>query len=323
MATRKEVADRAGVSVAAVSYVLNNKNNVREETKQRVLEAVRELGYRPNLMARSLKTKKSQQLAVLVNQLGNPFEAELLLQLEEAARKAGYFVFFQTYRQELEEELKTLFMGRVDGVILMGQSLMDTTVSHFRNLNIPMLSVTKPVWERKELPYIDVQWAAEMRKAIKHLQSHSNIGFMSNGNLAHHHTQRFQGFLQALQFENKLFRQENILYGGSSFDSAYQVMRDRISAGLSFSALLCANDLMAVGVLAACKNAGVRVPEELAVAGCENILMTAQTFPSLTTIHFPREQIAEHAVAMLLQLMSGSKVTPRYVEGELIVRNST
>ena len=94
MVTRDHVALRAGVSVAVVSYVLNNKNIVKEETRQKVLLAVKELGYQPNLAARSLKTKKSQQIAVLVNNLGNPFEAEVLLCLESTAREAGYSVFF-------------------------------------------------------------------------------------------------------------------------------------------------------------------------------------------------------------------------------------
>jgi DNA-binding LacI/PurR family transcriptional regulator len=325
MVTRKEVADRAGVSVAVVSYVLNEKNNVREATKLKVLQAVQDLGYQPNLTARSLKTKRSQQLAVLVNDLTNPFEASILHGLETAARAAGYFVFFQTYRQEQEEELKMLFMGRVDGLILLGQSLKDTTVAHFRRLNVPMLSITKPIWDRKEIPCIDFNWVSEMRKIIRHLKGneHRNIGFMTNGMLSSHHTQRLQGFLQALQFENGSFSQQNVLYGGGTFEGAYEAMRARIAQGLVFTAIICANDLMAAGTIAACRDEGINVPKQLAVAGCENILLSNQTNPPLTTIHFPRENLGTLVMDMLLQMIDGQKASPRFLEGELILRESS
>lgn len=326
MATRDDVAKRAGVSVATVSYALNNKNKISEETRQRVLQAVEELGYRPNVLARSLKTKKSYQLAVLVNHLGNPFEAGVVSRIETAALARDYFVFVQTYRQETEEQLQSLLMGRVDGIILLGQTLMDATIEHFRNLNVPIVSITKPVWERRGIPYIDMNWMLEMRKAIRHLQErgHDRIGFMTNGNPAHHHTERFQAFLQAMQVCATRFDHANVINGGGTYLSAYSAMEERLRTGqLSFTAMLCANDLMAIGAIAACRDHGIAIPQSLAIIGGEDILMSSETNPPLTTIQFPREEIGRQAVQMLFEQMDGQEGGHCIIEGELLVRSST
>jgi DNA-binding LacI/PurR family transcriptional regulator len=232
MATRQEVADRAGVSVAVVSYVLNNRKIVKEQTRQKVLEAVLALNYKPNLLARSLKTKKSKQIAVLVQFLGNPFEAGILLRIETVAKANGYFVFFQTYEEEQEERLKELFMGRVDGIILLGQALM-------KRLLEPTL--------------------------------------------------------------------------------------EQVKSALPFRALVCANDLMAAGSLAACRELGVDVPGQLAIAGCEDILMSSQTNPPLTVIRFPRPEAAEAATLALFGIMDNQTLPEPdlRLQGELMIREST
>lgn len=174
MVTRKDVAEKAGVSVAVVSYVLNNKPFVKEETRRRVLAAMEELGYQPNLVARSLKTKKSNQLAVLTNYFGDPFESGVLLHIEAAARMKGYTVFFQPYITEQEDQLKSQFMGRIDGLILLGQSLKPTTVEYFRRINIPLLSVMSPVHGNTDVPVIDLDWEQEYVRLLKHLKDHGH-----------------------------------------------------------------------------------------------------------------------------------------------------
>ncbi|MDR6881851.1 LacI family DNA-binding transcriptional regulator [Bacillus sp. 3255] len=326
MVSRKDVADRAGVSSAVVSYVLNNRKIVKEETRQKVLEAVRELGYQPNLLAQSLKTKKSRQIAVLINYLGNPFEAGLLISIEQQAKDRGYFVFFQTYSQEEEEQLKSLFMGRVDGILLLGQSLQPQLVDHFRSLGIPVASVLKPDGGELQIPHIDLDWEAEMVKLVRHLQQqgHTRIGFMGGGKKAQHYGVRWQAFLHALKEMGCEWHSEDLLVGGGKFEQAERALTSAWSSGSArFSALVCANDLMAAGCLAACRVAGVQVPGQLAVAGCENILMSSQTDPPLTVIHYPRPQMGEAAMKMLLDTIEGQEIQQPLFAGELIVRGST
>ncbi|MDU0203374.1 MULTISPECIES: LacI family DNA-binding transcriptional regulator [Paenibacillus] len=326
MVTRKDVADRAGVSSAVVSYVLNNREIVKEETKQKVLEAIRELGYRPNLLAQSLKTKKSRQIAVLINYLGNPFEAGLLINIEQHAKDRGYFVFFQTYKQEEEDELKGLFMGRVDGILLLGQSLKPQVVAHFQRLDIPIVSVLKPEGTELRIPYVDVDWLTEMVKLVRHLQQqgHTRIGFMGGGDTSQHYRVRLQAFIHALRDTGCTWHSEDLLDGEGRFETAERVLYAALThQSALFTALVCANDLMAAGCLAACRKAGVRVPEQLAVAGCEDILMSSQTDPPLTAIHYPRPQIGEAAMRLLLDTIEGNTAETPFFSGELMVRRST
>ncbi|MFD0679772.1 MULTISPECIES: LacI family DNA-binding transcriptional regulator [unclassified Paenibacillus] len=338
MATRQQVADRAGVSVAVVSYVLNNKKLVKEETRQRVLEAVRELGYRPNLVARSLKTKKSNQIAVLVRFLGNPFEAGILLAIESTAKASGYFVFFQTYEEAQEEQLKELFMGRVDGIILLGQFLSSETLDYFISRGIPIVSITRPYTELNDRDmdirsqWIDIDWHGAMRELVQHLrqQGHERIAFMADSAGIHHYEWRFRACIEALNSAGLRFEPADRLNGGGRFEQAYAELAQRLSLTgsvkqLPFTALICANDLMAAGSLAACRDHGIAVPEQLAIAGCEDILMSAQTNPPLTVLRYPRPEAAEAATRHLLELMDGknSCSSSTLLKAELVIRGST
>lgn len=326
MVSRKDVAERAGVSSAVVSYVLNNRAIVKEETRQKVLEAIQELGYRPNLIAQSLKTKKSRQIAVLVNNLGNSFEAGLLLSIEHQARIRGYFVFFQTYISEEEEQFRSLFMGRVDGIMLLGQTLKEQVVDHFQSLNIPLVSVMKPVVLNHSVPFLDLNWENEMLKLVRHLlqQGHKRIGFMSGGETQRHYEVRFQAFLHALHQTGCEWHSDDMWDGMGRFEQAEKVFYDHLmNRSVAITALICANDLMAAGCISACRKAKVKIPEQIAVTGCEDILMSSQTEPPLTTIHYPRRQMGEAAIQLLLDLVEGKTREELPFTGELIVRRST
>lgn len=333
MATRQEVADRAGVSVAVVSYVLNNRKVVKEETRRKVQEAIQELGYRPNLMARSLKTKKSQQIAVLVHYIGNPFEAGLLLSIEATAKLHGYFVFVLTYEPDREEELRSLLMGRVDGVLLLGQSLSRETLEYFSSLEVPIVSAMQPAdWDGSEseyIPYVDIEWLPAMRSLVSHLrqQGHERITFMTAGGQNLHYAVRYQAFCEAMRLEGLEYSEFGVLDGSGRFEQAQAVLGGWLGGEgesiADFTAIVCANDLMAAGCLAACREQGVRVPQDIAVAGCENILMSSQLSPPLTVIHHPRQRAGESAMNMLLDRMNGTKTESIRLSGSLIVRAST
>lgn len=327
MVTRNDVARHAGVSVAVVSYVINNKPNVKESTRQKVMQAIEELGYKPNLTARSLRTKKTNQLGVLVNNLGDPFETGILLGLERKARTNDQFLFIQTYHREEEEQLKNIFMGRTDGILLMGQSLQPETISYFTKTGVPIYSITKPVKEHLSVHSVDIDWYAAMVRLIRHLRDfgHTHIGFMANEMQERHHHVRYLGFLKAMEDAGLPFSEEHLIYGRGTLESAYDVMKKRLALEkeLPFTAMICANDLMAVGVLSACRDDGIDVPGQLSVAGCEDILMASHTLPALTTIHYPRPEIGSIAVEMLLQKINGEQPIHCTVSGELSVRQST
>ncbi|GLX66990.1 LacI family DNA-binding transcriptional regulator [Paenibacillus glycanilyticus] len=328
MVSRKDVAQLAGVSVAVVSYVLNGKNNVKEETRNRVLAAMQELKYEPNLLARSLKTQRTQQLAVFVNYLGNPFEAGILLRLEAAARQEGYLVFFQTYTPDLEQPLISALRGRVDGLVLLGQQLEYETFQRLKALDVPVLSVTQsPMLQEWGIPCIDLDWVKQYREAILFLKNkgHHRIAYMTDTVSGCYHLHRLRAFQEAIRLEGLALPEQLILDGGGKVETATPMFHDFIeqnASNLPMSALVCSNDLMAAAVVDACKTNSIKVPEQLAIIGSEDILMTQHTDPKLTVIHYPREMLGTLAMNMMKQLLLKSPMESFTVEGELLPRGT-
>lgn len=329
MITRNDVAKHAGVSVAVVSYVINNKNNVKESTRRRVLQSIKELGYNPNLAARSLKTKRTNQFGVLFNNLGNPFETGISLGLEAKAREYGQSLIFQTFEREEEEKLKTIFMGRTDGLILLGQSLNPETAEYFDRLGIPLFSITTPVQAHPAIRILDIDWYQAMRDVLRHLQQngHFRVGFIGSRMKDHHLHYRYQQFLRAVKETGMQFEEDWLLLADGRLEAAYLEMSGRLGANprLPFSAIVCANDLMAIGVLSACKDKVMAVPEELSIIGCENILMASHTTPAVTTIHYPRRLSGFMAIDNIMK--AANKEEPAVWEDELtyelVVRDSS
>lgn len=326
MVTRNEVARKAGVSVAVVSYVMNNKNNVKPETRNKVLKAMKELNYLPNPTARSLKTRKTHQLLVLVNYLGNPFEAGILLHLEEEARALGYSLIFQTYHRAREGELMQI---AVDGVILLGQSLLKETLQFYASRRIPIVSVTQPACADSEytVPYVDIDWLEAYGNLIRLLieQGRTDIVYMTHGDENNALHPRMEAFCTAIGNQGLNVRQPRLLQGGGRFESARQCVLETVRAGrFPYHAMVCANDLMAIGVLSALKEERISVPGTIAIIGSENILMTSETEPPIACIHFPRKEAARQALVMLGGMMpsADSSEVPCILQGNWVQRAS-
>lgn len=325
MVTRNDVARRAGVSVAVVSYVLNNKSIVKEETRQKVLLAMEELGYQPNHTARSLKTKKNYQLAVLTNFLGNPFEAGILLHLEEAARRYGYMITYQSYRPDREHEMKTLLAGRVDGIVLLGQSLAAGTLDFFRTRSIPIVSVMRPVYAGDSpVLSIDADWETAYRQVLRQMfrLGHRRIAYMSHGDGRSPLEERMTHFFRAAEsggeWAGAITCQR--LEGSGTYESAYRTVMALQEP--AFTAVVCANDLMAIGTNAACRARGWSVPDRLSIVGSENILMVSETHPPIAALDYPRAEAAYKSMEALLGLMAGKEVFPETLEVPLCERAS-
>lgn len=327
MVSRKEVAERAGVSVATVSYVLNGKPGVSEQTRRKVHAVMSELGYKPSYAARALKIKKTNHLAVLVHYLGDPFEAGILSHIEHQARSHGYFVSFQTYHREDEERFLQDVSGRIDGVLLLGQSLMEENLSGLLASGIPVVSILEPMRRTGGDAFVDMDWEEGMRQLIRHFaeQGHRRIGFMATGISDHPHERRREAFRIAMAAEGLHYTEEDVLIGGGRLEGAKSAMKQHLTGGTDLvpAAWIAANDLMAVGMLSACREAGVRVPEDMGIAGCENILMTEQTEPRMTVLDYPRRHIAHMAVDMLVECIANKQPRSCKIESRLIIRGSS
>ncbi len=281
-------------------------------------------------MGRDGGVGRTGQIAILVNHLGNPFEASLVSKVETEVRERGYTLLLHTCRSDLEQELAAMLIDRIDGLVLLGQTLQDTTVAMLQERAIPIVSLLKPAWDHNGIEHVDLDWLQVMRKTIEYLQSrgHHRIGFMANGNPAHYHTHRLSAFIQAMKLCKAEFQHDYVISGGGTYLKAYDAMEQFLrSRDLAFTALVCANDLMAIGALAACRNNGVRVPGQLAIIGCEDILMSSETNPPLTTIQYARDTLAQGAVRLLFAKIDGGeadipKADIPQVEGYLLIRSS-
>lgn len=272
-----------------------------------------------------MRTERTRQVAILVHHLGNPFEASLVAHVEAYLAEHECSLLLHTYGHQTEEEILPRLVERIDGLLLLGQSLSDSTIALYAERQIPIVSILQPAWEKPEIASADLDWLRAMRKVVAYLQErgHTSIGFMTNGNPAHYHTRRFSAFIQAMQLCNGKFDHDHVISGGGTFLKAYDALEQYLRGrALTFTALVCANDLMAIGALAACRDCGVRVPEQLAVIGCEDILMSSETSPSLTTIQYARDTLARGAVDMLLAKLNGEEASPSVVEGNLLIRSS-
>lgn len=324
MITRNDVARHAGVSVAVVSYVLNNKNIVKEETRRKVLQAMEELGYEPHHGARSLKTRKSGQLAVLTTFIGNPFEAGILLHLEQNARNNGYIVTYHSYADSNEQELKTLLAGRADGIVLLGQSLSEGTLAFFAKRQVPVVSVMAPSQADSGLVWVDVNWQETYSAVIRELRrlGHREVAYMGTGDPASPLSTREAGFVRALAFEEGIRLSPNgLLSGGGRYESARDTFLalERLPA---YTAVVCANDLMAIGINAACRSKGWLVPEELSIVGSEDILMASETHPPIATLSYPRWEAAQSAMDRLLVLLGGGSAERKTLAAPFTARAS-
>jgi DNA-binding LacI/PurR family transcriptional regulator len=328
MVTRKDVAEHAGVSEAVVSYVLNNKQLVKESTRRKVLEAIEQLGYRPNQMARSLKRQRTEQIAVLMGAIGNPFEAGILLHVESTAQELGYIVFFHSYKPDNESKLIDLLHGRVDGVVVLGHSLRQETLEHFGQQGIPVMSLLTPAKRHTNYPVYDVDWVAAMRELVKHLlqQGHRRVGLIAHASKEHYLQIREDCFRSEAEAAGLMCDDNSVIRAQGNFESAEHGLAQWLglhNGELPVTAIIGLNDLMAMGALSACRQHQLQIPEQMAVVGCEGILLSSQTNPPMTTLVYPRFELGREGMKWFIQRLKGEEPEElRSFRAALVIRSS-
>jgi len=324
--TLKDVAKVAGVSIKTVSRVVNNQGEISEATKQRVLDAINQLGYKPNQLARSLITGKTQTIGIIIPDISDPFFPELILGAENVAREQGYNVFLCNANREPDLELKyveLLNQRRVDGLIIAGS-----------RLNTAGLEIAAKVQPSVIMSPYDIPGALLCmidgfgggKKLGEYLISlgHRKIGYIE-GNWESKNDQRYLGLVSAMQSvglptDKVLVETVNPLH----FDNGYQIGNQILSNHPEITALVCYNDMVALGVMQGCRAANLRIPEDISITGFDDIPEASRTSPSLTTIRIDRSHLGEQMMARLLDTLEKKEFpTERIVwTGELVIRQS-
>ncbi|MEV5409954.1 LacI family DNA-binding transcriptional regulator [Thermopolyspora sp. NPDC052614] len=320
-----DVAALAGVSAMTVSRVLNAPDRVRAETRARVLAAVRELDYRPNLAARQLVTGRSGVLGVVSIDTTLYGPASTLYGIEQAARLNGYTVSIASLsaltRKSMEEGVRRLRSQAVDGVIIVAPH--ESAADGLRHLppGPPVVAVDAP--GEPPVPVVMVDQRAGAVRATRHLL---NLGHRTVRHVAGpidwtDASGRIEGWRAALEAESRPVPE--VLRGDWSPRSGYQIGR-RLADDPEATAVFVANDQMALGVLRALREAGRRIPEDVSVVGFDDVPEAAYFWPPLTTVRQDFGEVGRTAFHLLIERMAGAESADRrLVEPELIVRDST
>ncbi|URN96450.1 MAG: LacI family transcriptional regulator [Candidatus Pristimantibacillus lignocellulolyticus] len=324
MASIKDVAKMAGVSVATVSRVLNNKGYVGQDTREKVESSIIELNYKPNEVARSLFKKQSNTIGLIVPDIMNPFFPELARAVEDTAIKLGYNVILcnsDANREKEQAYLDVLQQKYVNGIIVSSNTM---TADQIIEINIPVVSIDREI--SKGLPTIVVENKNGAIAATRFLKSKGckRIAHIRGTYGIVNAEERCEGYKEVVDQE-LWFGESYIVNGNYEMQSSIKATLELLSQHPEIDGIFAANDIMAIGAIKAAHQLGIKVPEELSIIGFDGISLSAATIPELTTIVQPIYELGEKATTLLVNLMEQKAVEETFFkfDVELIERNST
>ncbi|RPI93605.1 MAG: LacI family transcriptional regulator [Chloroflexi bacterium] len=329
--TMSDVARQARVSLMTVSRVINNKGDVSNETRQRVLEIISSLGYRPSAIARSLATKETSTIGLVVPDVSNAFFAEVTQGVERLAYSKGYHVFLCNTEEDPQRELaviQSLEEKRVDGLILCSSRLEEEKLIDIM-ANLPaVVLINRRLHQTVDEIFDSVTLDDERggRLATTHLiqRGHRCIGFLAGPLASYSGAGRRKGYLAALQEAGISLVDGWMKHCQPSVEGGYEATRQLLGTYPQLTALFCFNDLVAVGALQACDELRRRVPEDLAIVGHDDIPVAALVSPALTTCRVPRYELGARAVNALLERLRDcpGNCNQSILQPELVIRES-
>lgn len=324
----KDVAEHAGVSVATVSRVLNNSDSVKPDTFQKVMAVIEEMGYKPNAIARSLKVKNTKTIGIMIPDISSHFYPEVVRGIEDVANMYEYNVVLCNTDLKREKELKYLDVlteKQSDGIIYMSNIITDQLADSFQNLKIPVVLISS---EYEELPTVLIDNVAASNKMVKYLiqKGHKRIGMIAgqrNDYIAG--ISRVKGYYKALEEAGIPLEESLLVYGNYRFKSGYEGGKKLLTQENRPTAIFCASDEMALGVIRAATELKLSVPTDLAVAGFDNIDMAEKICPSLTTIAQPMYEMGAVGMRLLTKILNKETIQQNKVilNYALIEREST
>jgi DNA-binding LacI/PurR family transcriptional regulator len=320
-----DVAREAGVSRALVSLVMRERPNVSDERRRRVQEAASRLGYRPNAMARGLASRSTRTVGVILDDLRNPFFAEIAGGVEEFASELGYQLLLGTGGRQARREraaLSTLLEYRVDGIILVSPRMPPTQIAAAA-AEVPLVLVGRSLRTADaDSVLIDEMHGTEL--ALDHLVGlgHERIAHVDGGK-APGGPQRRNAYVRGMR-KRRLGRHVRVIPGDFTEDAGANAAQQLLDGGELPTAIFAANDLVAAGLLGVLDRAGVDVPADVSIIGYDNIAIAHLAHFSLSTIDQPRTQMGRLALQLLLDRREHRRRSVmRLIEPTLIVRSTT
>ena len=335
-ATIKDIAKRAEVSHSTVSRALRGSHLISDETAERVRQVARELGYHPSAVARSLKTNSTRVLGVVVSSIDDPFFSEILQGIDDAAQSAGYSLFIAASQRDPYREQKivqAMMEHRADGVIICSTSFSKQQSQELFAYGRPIAVVNNQAAEDYQFSiyHDDMDGCSQVARHLINL-GHQRIAYLSNSLSGRTTLDRMSGYQHEMAAAG-LPVPRGFIHQVPGGDPGHGEMALGHFLALPHlpTALICYNDMMAIGIVKAMQQAGFRVPGDFSVTGFDNIVFSAYTNPPLTTFDQPKRSIGMEAAYLILEQLNTSggdngaspQQSIRKLKGKLLVRQST
>ena len=317
--TIKDVAKQAGVSISTVSRVINNSKPVTDEVKQRVLEVIRRTGYIPNPLARSLVTKKSQLIGVIVPEVSDSFVNEMLDGIEEVAKMYDYEILLANTYSDKEQEMKSLNLLRakqIEGIVMISNKIDNDHIEYINSLSIPATYISKTAREY-DINSVDISNKNATYDMTKYLidKGHKEIAFiMTSKDKTILERERLSGYEKAIIENNLKLDEKLIRYAGIEYEDGYESMMELLDENIVPQAVFVTGDEAAIGAINALNDRGYSVPDDVSVAGFSDVKIARIYRPKLTTVHQPLYDIGAVAIRMVIKLINNESLDEKKIE---------
>ena len=317
--TIKDVAKQAGVSISTVSRVINDSKPVTDEVKQKVLDVIKETGYIPNPLARSLVTKKSQLIGVIVPEVSDSFVNEILNGIEEVAKMYDYEILLANTYSDKAQELKSINLLRakqVEGIVMISWKVEEEHINYIQNCGIPASYISKTA-RNYDIHTVSISNTAATYDMTKYLieKGHKDIAFiMTSQDDTVLEMERLSGYEKALKEKNIQINKDFIKYGETTYEGGYDSMKELLDEGKVPHAAFVTGDEAAIGAINAICDAGYRVPEDISVAGFNDVKIAKMYRPKLTTVHQPLYDMGAVAIRMVIKMINKEPLEDKKIE---------
>jgi len=330
MTTLKEIAKKANVSIATVSYALNDSDQVSQKTKYRILKIVDEMKYKPNMSAKSLRTNKTMTIGIIAEDISVFNTPEIINGIGEYAEENGYNVilnnlrlckrignnFSQTikYKKTISNIIEQTLSRELDGVVYIG--------SHFRDVTEIIKDIDKPIvctycYADDRFHYsVNFNEEAAAYDATQHLikLGHHKVAVITGLVDSIPCQARLKGYQRAIMDSNSIINPLYVKVGNWEYESGYQLAKELLSSDIPPTAIFAMNDLMAGGVIDAARELNINIPQDLSVIGFDNRDCSFYFVPKLSTIEIPLNEMGKEAAKLLINQLSGNEYNQRHLK---------
>lgn len=328
--TRADVAKAAGVSETIVSYVINNNRYVAKEKRQRVEEAISELHYRPNNVARALKGKRSNQILFIADQITNEYFSRIVSEMDKYAYDAGYLISLCANRNTMEF-VSQVISRQYDGIIISSTSFPIEYVEDFSKAGIPVLLFEHRKYEMlpEKVATLASGLYSGVRTGVKHLVSRGKKDIIyidrisRKGNKSGAADLRLNGYLDEMRENNLTVNRGRIVSGCHTEEELGDAIIKILQSEQQVDGMIGRNDMVACIAMNAAIGLGFKVPQEIGIVGFDNSSISRFCSPKLTTLEMQREEISRTAIDMMVKMIGGTIPENAKFETKLIVREST